>query len=91
METPPERPFNITVTVPKSDGPPPDPAEFAVAADQAASQRGADGIISAHTAEQIICVVTVTEATPVAATAIALAVVSDALSRVQVRVRLAPA
>ena len=90
MEASPERPFNITVTVPKSDGPSPDPAEFAVAAEQAASERGAGGIISAHTAEQIICVVTVMEATPVTATAIALAVVSDALSRAELYSRLTP-
>jgi hypothetical protein len=42
------------------------------------------------TANQIICVVTVTEATPVAATAIALAVVSDALSWAELYSRLAP-
>jgi hypothetical protein len=45
------------------------------------------GVISA---QQIICVVTVMEATPVAATAIALAVVSDALSWAELYSRLAP-
>ena len=49
------------------------------------------GVISAHTAKQIFFVVTVTEATPVAATAIAsLAVVSDALSWAELYSRLAP-
>jgi hypothetical protein len=36
----------------------PDPAEFAVAAGQAASSRAAS-VVSAHTAEQIISIVTV--------------------------------
>ena len=58
----------------------PDPAEFAVAAAQAASTRNAS-VISAHTAEQIISVVTVETADRSSAAAVALAVVSEALRR----------
>jgi hypothetical protein len=56
----------------------PDPAEFAVAAEQAASSKAAS-VMSAHTAEQIISVVTVQAADRSAAVAVALAVVSEAL------------
>ena len=56
----------------------PGPAEFAVAAEQAASGRAAS-IVSAHTASQIISIVTVLAADQPAAVAVALAVVSDAL------------
>jgi hypothetical protein len=58
----------------------PDPAEFAVAASQAASSRAAS-VVSAHTAGQIISVVTVETADRSAAVAVALAVVSEALKR----------
>ncbi|HEX5301758.1 MAG TPA: hypothetical protein VFW50_32690 [Streptosporangiaceae bacterium] len=54
------------------------PAEFAVAAEQAASARAAS-ITSAHTARQIVSIVTVLAADQPAAVAVALAVVSDAL------------
>jgi hypothetical protein len=58
----------------------PIPAEFAVAAQQAASARAAS-IVIAHMASQIISVVTVYAADQPAAVAVALAVVSDALKR----------
>jgi hypothetical protein len=55
-----------------------DPAAFAAAASQAAAGRDAS-ILSAHTAEEIICVVSVAAATGPQAVAVALAVVADAL------------
>ena len=58
----------------------PSPADFAVAAEQAASARAAS-IVSAHTASQIISIVTVLAADQPAAVAVAQAVVSDALKR----------
>ena len=66
------------MTVTRDGGHLPDPAEFAVAAEQAASSRAAS-VMSAHTAEQIISVVTVETAERPAAVAVALAVVSEAL------------
>jgi len=69
--------YDVTVTVAR-DGYLPDPAEFAVAAEQAASSRAAS-VVSAHTAEQIIGVVTVRTSDRSSAVAIALAVVSEAL------------
>ena len=59
---------------------PPDPAAFAAAADQAAWSRSAS-IVSAHLADKIISVVTVTAPDRYAAVAVARAVVSDALKR----------
>jgi hypothetical protein len=56
----------------------PDPAAFAVAAGRAASGMNAS-LISAHTAEEIICVVAVTASDRPSAVAVALAVVADAL------------
>jgi hypothetical protein len=56
----------------------PNPAEFALVAEQAASARAAS-IVSAHTTGQIISVVTVRAADQLAAVAVVLAVVSDAL------------
>jgi hypothetical protein len=58
----------------------PNPAEFAVAAEQAAPARVAS-IVSAHMAGQIISIVTVLAADQPAAVAVALAVISDALKR----------
>jgi hypothetical protein len=58
----------------------PNPAEFAVAAERAASARAAC-IVSAHTASQIVSIVTVLAADQPAAVAVALAVVSGALRR----------
>ena len=79
MNEPPNR-YDVTVTVARDGGYLPDPAEFAVAAEQAASSRAAS-VVSAHTAEQIISVVTVQTADRPAAVAVALAVVSEALRR----------
>ena len=77
MLEPPRR-YDVTVTVDRDGGHPPDPAEFAVAAERAASARTAS-IVTAHTARQIISVVTVLAADQSAAVAVALAVVADAL------------
>ena len=64
------RRYDVTITtVDRDSGHLPTPAEFAVAAQQAASARTAS-IVTAQTASQIISIVTV-----------ALAVVSDALRR----------
>jgi len=70
--------YDITVRVAKDDDQPPDPATFAAAASKAAASRNAS-IISAHTAEEIICVVCVAAPDRPAAVAVALAVVADAL------------
>ena len=72
------RRYDVTITVDREGGDHPNPAEFAVAAEQAASARAAS-IVSAHTASQIISMVTVLAADQLAAVAVALAVVSDAL------------
>jgi hypothetical protein len=79
MNEPPGR-YDVTVTVTRDAGYLPDPAEFAVAAGQAASSRAAS-VVSAHTAGQIISVVTVRTSDRSAAVAVALAVVSEALRR----------
>jgi hypothetical protein len=79
MNEPPLR-YKVTVTVARDGGYLPDPAEFAVAAERAASSRNAS-VVSAHTAGQIISVVTVETANRSAAVAVALAVVSEALRR----------
>ena len=71
--------YDVTVTV-AYGGSHPDPAAFAAAADQAAWRRSAS-IISAHLADRIISVVTVTAPDRHAAVAVARAVVSDALNR----------
>jgi rhamnogalacturonyl hydrolase YesR len=69
---------------------PPDPAAFAVAADQAAWARSAS-IISVHLADKIISVVTVTAPDRYAAVAVARAVVSDTLKRQSLSLRAAAA
>ena len=74
------RRYDVTITVNKDGNGPPDPAEFAVAAERAASARAAS-IVSAHTASQIVSIVTVLAADQPAAIAVGLAVVSDALKR----------
>ena len=79
MNEPPIR-YDVTVTVTRDGGYLPDPAEFAVAAEQAASSRAAS-VVSAHTAGQIISVVTVETSDRSAAVAVALVVVSEALKR----------
>ena len=70
--------YNVTITVAREDGQLPDPVSFAVAADRAAWRRSAS-IVTAHTADQIISVVTVHAPGRYAAEAVARAVVSDAL------------
>ena len=77
MNDPPSR-YDVTVRVAKDDGHPPDPAAFAVAAGRAASNMNAS-VVSAHTAEEIICVVCVAAPGRPWAVAVALAVVADAL------------
>jgi hypothetical protein len=77
MTEPPRR-HDVTITVDRDGGQLPDPAEFAVAAERAASARAAS-IVTAHTASQIVSIVTVLAVEQPAAVAAALAVVSDAL------------
>ena len=77
MNEPPRR-HDITIRVAKEAGRHADPAAFTAAASQAAANRNAS-ILSAHTAEEIICVVTVAAATGPQAAAVALTVVADAL------------
>ena len=79
MTGPPRR-YDVTITVDQDGSHHPNPAKFAVAAQQAASARAAS-IVSAHTAGQIVSIVTVLAADQPTAVAVALAVVSDALKR----------
>jgi hypothetical protein len=72
--------YSVTVTVDRDSDHLPNPAEFAVAAEQAASARSVS-IMSAHTAEKIIGIVTAQAVDRPAAVAIALAVISEALRR----------
>jgi hypothetical protein len=74
------RRFDVTVTVARDGGSLPSPAEFALAAELAASRRAAS-VVSAHTAAEIISVVTVRTPDRPAAVTVALAVVSEALRR----------
>ena len=69
---------NITIRLATAPGRHHDPAAFAVTAGRAAAARDAS-ILSAHTAEEIICVVSVPAATGPEAAVVALAVVADAL------------
>ena len=80
MDDSPSRRYDVTVTVAREGEYLPDPAAFAVAAEQAAARRASD-VISAHSAEQIITVVTVDASDRASAVAVALAVVSEALKR----------
>ena len=64
------RRYDVTISVDRDGGNYPNPAEFAVAAEQAASARAAS-IVSAHTASQIISTVTVLAADQPAAVAVA--------------------
>jgi hypothetical protein len=77
MDKPPSR-YEVTVRVAKDDGHPPDPAAFAAAASRAASSMNAS-VISAHTAEEVICVVGVAAPYRPSAVAVALSVVAGAL------------
>jgi hypothetical protein len=70
--------YDVTVTVARDGGYYPGPAEFAMAAKVAASSRSAS-VVTAHTAEQIISVVTVLAADRPSAVTVALAVVAEAL------------
>jgi hypothetical protein len=78
MTEPPRR-YDVTITVDRDGGDHPNPAEFAVAAERVASAR-AVSIVSAHTASQIVSIVTVLAADQPAAVCRRPAVVSDALS-----------
>jgi hypothetical protein len=78
--TEPPRLYDVIITVDQDGGHHLNPAEFAVAARQAASARAAS-IVSAHTARQIVSIVTVLAADQPAAVAVALAVLFDALKR----------
>jgi hypothetical protein len=78
MNKPPSR-YDVTVRVARDDGQRADPAAFAVAASRAASTMNAS-VISAHTAQEIICVVGVGAADRPSAVAVALAVVAGALN-----------
>jgi hypothetical protein len=69
------RRYDVTVTVDRNDSHPLNPAEFALAAEQAASARTAS-ITSAHTARQIVSILAADQPEAVA---FALAVVSEAL------------
>lgn len=77
MYEPPGR-YDVIIRVARDGGQLPDPVTFAVGADQAASRRSAS-IVSVHTADTIINVVTVQAPDRYAALAVARAVVSDAL------------
>jgi hypothetical protein len=72
------RRYDVTIAVDRDGDYLPSPAEFAMAAEQAASARAAS-MVTAHTASQIISVITVLAADRSAAVAVALAIVSDAL------------
>jgi hypothetical protein len=72
--------YDVTVTVPRDCGHLPYPEEYSRRAAQAASSRAAS-VMSAHTAEKIISIVTVEAADRYAAVAVALAVLSEALRR----------
>jgi hypothetical protein len=82
MTEPPRR-YDVTITVDQDGDHHLNPAQFAVAAQQAASARSARSarIVSAHTAGQIVSIVAVLAADQPAAVAAVLAVVSDALKR----------
>ncbi len=84
MTKPPSR-YDVTVRVAKQDGHQSDPAAFAVIASQAAAGRNAS-VVSAHTAQEIICLVSVAAPDRSSAVAVALAVVADAL-KAESRVR----
>jgi hypothetical protein len=76
MNKPPGR-YDVTVRVARDDGHSPGPAAFAAAASGAASRVNAS-VISAHTVEEIICVVGVVAPGRPAAVAVAQAVVAGA-------------
>ena len=75
MTEPPHR-YDVTIIVDQDGGHHPNPAEFAVAAQQTASTRSA-ATVSAHTASQIVSLVRVLATDRPAAVVVALAVVSE--------------
>jgi hypothetical protein len=77
MNASPRR-HDITIRVANESSSHPDPAAFAAAADRAAAARDAS-VVSAHTADEIICVVSVPAASGAEAVSAAVAVVADAL------------
>ena len=79
MTGPPHR-YDVTVTIARDGGYLPDPGEYARRAAQATSTRAAS-VMSAHTAGQIIRIVTIWAVDRPAAVAVALAIVSEALRR----------
>jgi hypothetical protein len=79
MTEPPIR-YDVTVTVARDTGCDPDPSEFAVAAERAALRRNAH-VMSAHTCEKTVSIVTVEAPSQSSALAVALAVVAEALRR----------
>jgi hypothetical protein len=74
----PLNPYDVTVTVARDDGYFPGPSEFGVAAGQAAASRNAT-VMTAHTAEKIISIVSVQAVDRPSAVAVALAVMAEAL------------
>ena len=78
MNKPPGR-YDVTVRVAGDDGHLTGPAAFAAAASRAASAMNAT-VISAHTAQEVICVVGVAAPDRPSAVAVALAVVAGALN-----------
>jgi hypothetical protein len=78
MNKPPSR-YDVSVRVAKDDGHRAGPAVFVVAASRASSIMNAS-VISAHTAQEIICVVGVAAPDRPSAVAVALAVVAGALN-----------
>ena len=83
MNDPPSR-HDVTIRIAYDNGRQPDPAAFAVAASQAASSRDAS-VVTAHTAYEIICVVSVHALDRPSAVTVALAVVANAV-KAEVRV-----
>jgi hypothetical protein len=77
MYKPPRR-YDVTITIAREGGWLPDPVSFAAAAGRAAWRRSAS-IVSAHTADTIISVVTVDAPSRYAAATVARAIVSAAL------------
>jgi hypothetical protein len=74
------RRYHVQITVQRSGWLDPDPAVYAARAQQAAAaRRPVDGVISAHTAAEVITVVTVDAPDQASAVSCGLAVVAEAL------------
>ena len=84
------RSYDVTVTITKNGCQLPGPEKFGLAAELAASNTAASGVLFAHTADKIITVVTVETSDPPLALATALDVVSKALIGCGGFVRLGP-